>query len=146
MNIDDLLNRYFEGETTSEEEKQLRAYFASGKAPQRLARYQPMFAYFDEEIRKEQEQEQIKTPLNRRKLIYWISGIAAGVLLLIGIRQAFLPALPDPCLCSGNYVIINGRCYTDMDKVRSLALEALQEVAIPADAYFPDSNLFDDQE
>ena len=36
-----------------------------------------------------------------------------------------------------NYVVINGRCYTDIHKVRSMALEALQEVAIPTDAYFP---------
>jgi hypothetical protein len=147
MNIDDLLNSYFEGETTAEEEQQLRDFFASGKAPQRLAAYKPLFAYFDEEIRKEQEQAKTKTPPARRKLLYWVSGIAATVLLLIGLRQAFIPAaLPDPCLCSGNYVIINGRCYTDMEKARSMALEALQEVATPADAYFPGGGLFDDEE
>ena len=30
------------------------------------------------------------------------------------------------------------RCYTDIHKVRSLAIEALQEVATPADDYFPE--------
>jgi hypothetical protein len=145
MNIDDLLNKYFEGETTTEEERSLRAFFASGEVPPRLDVYKPMFTYFDEEIRKEQEKTKTRLPL--RTLVYWASGIAAAILLTVGIGQRFLsPTLPDPCLCSGNYVIINGHCYTDIEKARSLAFEALQEVATPADAYFPGSGLFDDED
>ena len=37
MDIDELLNRYFEGETSSEEERELRAFFTSGNVPDRLA-------------------------------------------------------------------------------------------------------------
>ena len=33
MDIDELLNRYFEGETSSEEERELRAFFTSGNVP-----------------------------------------------------------------------------------------------------------------
>ena len=47
----------------------------------------------------------------------------------------------DSCFCSDNYVVINGRCYTDIHKVRSMALEALQEVATPTDEYFPEVDL-----
>ena len=53
MDIDELLNRYFEGETSSEEERELRAFFTSGNVPDRLAVYTPMFAYLEEESRKE---------------------------------------------------------------------------------------------
>ena len=35
MDIDELLNRYFEGETSSEEERELRAFFTSGNVPDR---------------------------------------------------------------------------------------------------------------
>jgi hypothetical protein len=142
MNIDDLLNTYFEGETTAEEERRLRAFFASDDVPQRLAAYKPLFAYFDAEICK--EQQKAGAPAKRLKLIYWASGIAASILLAIGGWQA-LSTGADPCLCSGNYVIINGHCYTDIEKVRSLAMEALQEVATPADAYFPESDMFSDE-
>jgi hypothetical protein len=145
MNIDELLDKYFEGETTTEEERSLRTFFASDEVPQRLASYKPMFAYFDEEIRK--EQIKTKAPLQWRKVVYWASGIAAGVLLLVGLRQTvFSPVLPDPCLCSGSYVIINGQCYTDIEKARSMAFEALQEVATPADTYFPGGDWFDDED
>ena len=53
MDIDELLNRYFEGETSSEEERELRAFFTSGNVPDRLAVYTPMFTYLEEESRKE---------------------------------------------------------------------------------------------
>ena len=114
MDIDELLNRYFEGETSSEEERELRAFFTSGNVPDRLAVYTPMFAYLE------------------------VSGIAASFLLLLGLNHLLNPV--DPCFCSDNYVVINGRCYTDIHKVRSMALEALQEVATPADEYFPEAD------
>ncbi|MDR1555652.1 MAG: hypothetical protein LBS88_01305 [Tannerellaceae bacterium] len=146
MDIDDLVRKYFEGETTGEEEKRLRAFFASDRVPEHLAFCKPVFAYFDEEIRKKQ-QKKTKTGLVWRKIYYYpLSGIVAAVLLLLGISRTVLRTEEDACLCSENYVVINGRCYTDIQKARSLAFEALQEVATPADAYFPGSSMFNDEE
>lgn len=158
MNIDELLERYFEGETSAEEEHRLRAFFASDEVPEYLTAYRPLFAYFDEEI------EQMKVAKNalpvgalknkpirsKKAVLYILSGAAACILALLSLSRLLYPA--DPCFCSGNYVVINGRCYTDIHKVRSLAVEALQEVAGPADEYFPetengeaDRQLIDDQ-
>lgn len=134
MNIDDLLNRYFEGETTSEEERRIRAFFSTGPVPEHLVVYKPLFAYFDEEIRQEAGPVK-KYSLSRRKLVYVFSGVAAIFLVLLGIGHLLLS--PAPVLCSGNYVVINGRCYTDIHTVRTFAAEALQEVATPAGDYFP---------
>jgi hypothetical protein len=130
MDIDDLLNKYFEGETSGEEERRLRAFFASDNVPRRLAIYKPMFAYFDDEIRKKQEKPVKSNPATRRYILYVLSAAAACLVLLLGIKY-FLPG-PDPCLCSENYVVINGRCYTDMQKIKEFAFDALQEVATPA--------------
>ena len=55
MNIDELLNRYFEGETSAEEEQKLRRFFASDNVPENLSAYKPLFAYFDEEIAAERD-------------------------------------------------------------------------------------------
>jgi hypothetical protein len=44
--IKTLLDRYFEGETTLEEEAQLGAYFASADVDDRLKAYRPLFAFF----------------------------------------------------------------------------------------------------
>lgn len=159
MDIDELLNRYFEGETSSEEERELRAFFTSGQVPERLAVYTPMFAYWEEESRKEREPEEAMIPIDEenlslldaekaaetekrrfalRPVLYWVAGIAAGFWLLLGINHLLNPM--DPRFCSDNYVVINGRCYTDIHKVRSMAMEALREVATPADAYFPEAD------
>ena len=147
MDIDELLNRYFEGETSSEEERELRAFFTSGNVPDRLA----------EESRKERQPDEALIPIDEdilfmldaekveekktftlRSVLYLVSGIAASFLLLLGLNHLLNPV--DPCFCSDNYVVINGRCYTDIHKVRSMALEALQEVATPADEYFPEAD------
>ena len=140
--IEELLERYFEGETSAAEEKQIRAFFASGEV------YAPLFAYFDEEIERDAEAqvgepdlepEPVSVPLRsanrKRAALYLFSGVAACVLALLSLTRLLYPA--DPCFCSDSYVVINGRCYTDIHKVRSLAIEALQEVATPADDYFP---------
>lgn len=147
--IEKLLERYFEGETSAAEEKRIRAFFASGEVPEHLAAYVPLFAYFDEEIERnvearggkpDVEPEPISVPFRlenrKRAVLYILSGVAACVLALLSLTRLLYPA--DPCFCSDNYVVINGRCYTDIHKVRSLAIEALQEVATPADDYFPE--------
>ena len=144
--MEELLDRYFEGETSAGEEQRIRAFFASGDVPEHLAAYKPLFAYFDKEIEQLKEEEAAPVPVLhvgshkseagvRRAVLYTLSGVAACVLALLSFSRLLYPA--DPCFCSDNYVVINGRCYTDIHKVRSLAFEALQEVATPADEYFP---------
>ena len=46
MNIEELLNKYFEGETNCEEERELRRFFTQGIVPEHLQMYGPMFAFF----------------------------------------------------------------------------------------------------
>jgi hypothetical protein len=140
MDIDELLTKYFEGETTSAEERQLRGYFAAGQIPGHLEIYKPLFAYFDEEARK--VQPAVRPPAKAAFFAKpWIGGlaVAASVALLLLVARYAMPggSPADPCLCSPNYVVINGRCYTDIQKVRSLAFEALREVASPDDVLFP---------
>ena len=144
MEIDDLLNRYFEGETTVAEENALRNFFRSEEVPERLAGYKPFFAYFDEEIRKAQNTGKVQSGGRSRQLFYWAAA-AASVLIMLGIWQAHEGFLkPDPCRSSSGYVIINGRCYADVEKARALALDALLKVATPAEDFFPDAGFFTD--
>ena len=49
MNIDGLLNKYFEGETTLEDEQTLRAYFNQNNLPEHLKELAPMFIYIEDE-------------------------------------------------------------------------------------------------
>ena len=44
-----LIEKYFEGETTLREEAELREYFNSGEADESLRQYQPLFQHFENE-------------------------------------------------------------------------------------------------
>ena len=46
--IENLLEKYFEGETSIAEEKELKVYFSSGDVAQHLEQYKAIFGYFSE--------------------------------------------------------------------------------------------------
>lgn len=128
MKIDDLLNKYFEGETTCEEEQWIRHYFSEKEVPEHLLCYKPMFAYFDKEINAEQAKKESFLP--KRKLIYTWSGIAACALIAVAV-STFVRSSGE----SGtrNYVVINGKRYTDEATVKAYAGASFQEVATSRD-------------
>lgn len=135
-NIDKLLERYFEGETSAEEEAVLRRFFTTGDVPGNLEMYKPLFGYFDSEIKKEHtgSNDREKQTGARKRLVLWLSGAAACAALLTGIF--FSTSQSQKCLGSGNYVIIDGRCYTDAETVRSAALKTLHEISNDEDEFF----------
>jgi len=80
--IDILLEKYFQGETSIAEEKELKNYFSSSDVAQHLEQYKPMFGYFSQAKQHQFEQE---IPLQSKKRnIAWLS-IAASVVVLLGI-------------------------------------------------------------
>ena len=106
MEIDDLLNKYFEGETSCKEEQWIRDYFSKEEVPAHLLCYKPMFAYFKNEISIEQNKKKIIS--GRKKFIYTLSSIAACAVIAVGI-STFMHSSNDSC--TGNYVVINGKYY-----------------------------------
>lgn len=81
-NIEALLEKYNNAETTLKEEAQLKAYFSSDNVAPHLEHYRPMFQYFSVS---KQEQYTKDVPLNTKKksrLYQWISVAAVAVLML----------------------------------------------------------------
>lgn len=141
MNIEELVNKYFEGETSCNEERELRHLFTRGIVPEHLEMYRPLFAFFEEEnlSHKRQTQGRAKAPKKplRRYVLYSLSGVAAGLLLLLGIAgiHRHYEAMPE------NYVIIDGKQYTDAKLVHEQAKVAFQSVSISEEELF--STLFE---
>ncbi|MGL2967063.1 hypothetical protein [Flavobacterium sp. XGLA_31] len=82
--IEILLEKYFEAETTTAEEKELKKYFSSPDVAQHLEHYKPLFDYA---LRAKQEQPaNTKLKLNSRRgfNMFWIS-VAATVIVLLGV-------------------------------------------------------------
>ena len=86
MKIEELIDRYFEGQTSCEEERELRSFFTQENVPESLQVYRPLFVCLDQEAKAfRQESAPVKKPSFRRRFIYTTGGIAAGILLVIGI-------------------------------------------------------------
>mgnify|MGYP002779764240 CR=1 FL=1 len=94
--IEELLDKYWEGETTIAEERRLKAYFTENKnIPPHLAAYREQFALFverqkeeslgdDFDKRMEQKlQKEARVIVFRPRMVQWAAGIAAGVTLFV---------------------------------------------------------------
>lgn len=133
MRTDDLLRKYFEGETTHAEEKELRRIFREEDVRAELEVYRPFFAFIEEEAKS----RPIAKNRFKRPVIYALGGIAAVILLLIGgIRTA---KLFDS---STDYVIIDGRLSGDIHLAREQALAAFSDVSFSREEIF--ETLFND--
>lgn len=81
-NIEQLLEKYNNAETSLQEEAQLRAYFTSDAVAPHLEHNKPLFQYF---VNNQKETFTKDVPLkSKRKLYQWIS-VAAVTVLMLGI-------------------------------------------------------------
>lgn len=91
--INNLLERYFEGETSLEEERLLRTYFTEEKVDDRLMSYKSIFRYFDQESKKVStepfDEELLEGGTTSRpillKAFVWYSRVAAAIVIAIGL-------------------------------------------------------------
>jgi hypothetical protein len=96
--IEELLEKYYQGETSTAEEKSLRVFFEAGDVPEHLKAEAGLFGFFSleretalpgkMEARLEQMITGSKPPkhgLRRSLRYYWMSAAAAVILILVGI-------------------------------------------------------------
>ena len=83
--IETLIEKYFDGETSITEEKQLKDYFSSPDVAQHLDHYKPMFGYFSsaKQQRFEPIVPQFPKARNPKRKLAWLS-VAASVVVLFG--------------------------------------------------------------
>ncbi|MFD2541787.1 hypothetical protein ACFSSB_05595 [Lacinutrix gracilariae] len=81
-NIEQLLEKYNNGETTLKEEQQLKNYFTQETVAPHLEMYKPMFTYFSVS-QEEQFSKDVPLKTNKNNLYKWIS-VAAVAVLMIG--------------------------------------------------------------
>lgn len=98
-----LLVKYFEGETSLAEERSLREFFHQEEIPAHLEELKVQFELFDSEARQvlpsdfedklfdEIDRQERGRRSGRRATIYYVSGVAATVLILITLFVRFDP-------------------------------------------------------
>ncbi len=97
--IENLLEQYFEGNTSLEDEKILKDFFQGENIPAHLASLKNTFKYFSEENKKDELDESFDQKLfakinhfeidhkrqNRKRFLYIASGVAASILIIVSI-------------------------------------------------------------
>lgn len=88
--IEILLDKYFEGETSLAEEARLKEFFCNDQIPEHLLKYKNIFSAF---AALTSEKMKHFTPVIKAnpkiRQFYYLSAIAAGILLLIGLIFTF---------------------------------------------------------
>ena len=111
--VDKLIERYYEGLTTGEEEKRLSDFLSQPNLPELYKPEQAIFSYF--------EQKKQKTHFNIQPFISWMSAAAVILLLVVGLQ--YLNAGN-----TGNYAYVDGKKITDIHEVKSKALASLSNL------------------
>ena len=101
-----LIEKYYEGETTVDEENQLRTYLAQSNVPDRFEPEKAIFGYFES---KKPKKRFILQPYLR-----WmeVAAVVAGVIISVSLFQR---------AGNTNYAYVDGKKITDMQTIKSLA-------------------------
>lgn len=120
--INKLLDKYFAGTSTLEEEKLLKAYFSSDDVASEHLMYQPLFTAFarDAEIKHPEKPANLQFRLTIRKMIYAGSSVAATVLIAFWLTGS--PFMKN------DYAIINGNKINDSELAQEMAMNKLNRI------------------
>jgi len=133
VEIKELLDRYYEGESTDADEQRLREYFTSKEVSAELQPYRSIFACLQHEREHPSEQPAIISlpSIQSRRVKWWYAAasVAACGLVAIFTTREHQPATQNACV--GTYVMINGICYDDLALVKKYATEAIDMVTQP---------------
>lgn len=136
--IEELLNRFFEGETSNKEEQQLYDFFSRKDIPEHLLRYKPVFNYFESDLKEElieltepTEWNQSKESTDNKTRKYRINilvGIAASLLILLMLSPLFLGKASTFNPYEGSYIVRNGKRITDINIIKPELEATIQKV------------------
>ena len=91
--IEILIEKYFQGETSIVEEKELRSYFSSQNVAPHLEQYKAMFGYFTQA--KKQEFVKEIPQITKKRNVMWLS-VAASIVVLLGVTTFYMINNNDP--------------------------------------------------
>ena len=109
-----LIEKYYDGLTTVEEEKQIQHFLSQPDLPERFDVEKEIFSYFDH--KKKKPHKSILTYFR------W-AGAAAVLAAVVFSLQVFMNSN------SSNYAYIDGKKIYDVHQIKSQALESLQDVS-----------------
>ncbi|VBB48642.1 conserved hypothetical protein [uncultured Paludibacter sp.] len=114
--IDDLLEKYFAGKTSLQEEKELKTYYKQGNIIPAHQKYAPLFQAFENEREIISQKTEIKSAKNislRQRIMIITSSVAAACLLILFIARYQTN--------DENYMIVHGKRINNSEMARNFA-------------------------
>ena len=134
--IETLLERFFEGQTSNDEERQLYLFFGQEELPDELVQYKQVFKYFEsglvdeleavKEMRKDTKTRHLS--VTKKRWFVWGS-VAASVLLILFSTLFYFDHIESAAPLAGSYIIRNGVRITDLDLIRPELEATLQSIS-----------------
>ena len=87
--IEELIEKYFEGNTSISEERELKVYFLSNEIAPHLLKYKDVFVFYSNS-KKEQFSKEIKLPLKSKRNTKWMTVAASFVVISIIATVVYL--------------------------------------------------------
>jgi len=132
IEIKELLDKYYQCESSVEDVQRLKEYFTSDNVAAELQPYRSIFAYLQQEQEHPSEDTITLIPVVQPRRVRWWYAAAAVAACLLGVT--FLVQKDEPVklvACTGNYVIVNGVCYDDMYLFKKYAVETIDLITQP---------------
>ncbi|MCC8199909.1 MAG: hypothetical protein LIP06_15440 [Tannerellaceae bacterium] len=127
---EELIRRFFDGETTNREEQELYRFFSQKEIPAHLESYREVFRYFETDLAEEitENKRMVFTSGYTEKLEKWLvtlTAVAAAILFLI-VGKNYLASGDTFDPYEGSYIMENGVKITDPDRIRTEVERAYQ--------------------
>lgn len=123
VNINQILEKYWEGTTSLEEERLLKEYFLSNEVAEEHREFKDLFVFFDQEASVKFPSSPIKKKAVHRPLRVRVMGAAAAILILVMagflVYDQFGGAFDNSDVKWSNYEV------EDPEEAREVAVEAL---------------------
>ncbi|MDR1672745.1 MAG: hypothetical protein LBS09_04695 [Bacteroidales bacterium] len=138
--IKKLLERYFEGTSSDEDEQRLRTYFISAHVADEWQPYRPIFECI---ARKRRERE---TPVRQMSHYgkYWVWTAAAACIALAVWLPSRFAQRQQPVTCTGTFVMVDGHCSNDLELVKKYAILTLDRMSEPSEEQYDPLDFLDD--
>lgn len=127
-NAGEWVEKFLEGQTTTNEEQELYSFFANGPVPRHLKKYRPMFAWYAGGMAGEPPRPK-KVVMHRWQPV----AVAASVLLAFAVSAGlWMKNTPYKYeSLEGSYIVRNGHKITDIERIlpelKQTYRQALQE-------------------
>lgn len=116
-NIDQYVERFFDGKTSRQEEEAIYHYFATERIPRHLCRYKAMFAWYADKMPYDPTTALAIKQKRREKIIFWSAAATIAIIvasLSFALVNNYSALQHEYQIYEGSYVEINGRRIEDL--------------------------------